>query len=512
MFNNKNQKIIFIHIPKTAGFAIARCLDKINLLSDGYGYSHSTVKDIINDTNKDNIILAVVRNPYDRLYSIYDFYRKKRKDIKGSVTFENFILTYEKKYHKKKSQFNTCYNFLTIDDELIPTDIIRFENLNMEYNKFCNKYNIENNLVVMNKNQLKNEEIDFTKLYTKEMQRVIEKIFKNDFKTFNYSYESFIESKINRNYYIMKLEKECYNKHGFYPISFSFYDKNKKNIDLKSKTKDIAHIIPGDKSTYIFKNEESYYEDYKKSKLAFTKMKAGWDCCRHLEIIFNNSLPIFENIEDCPEYTMIHYPKDLFEFINKNIEELKKNEKLYSETLNKLIKHAYDNLTCKSMINYIFKVTNLKPNKILFIDKRANKRSDYLSNFTHIGLKQIYGKDCETAFLNKYLYKNESTKYTYLWGMGFSYVGKIDSTLKNNINDKELINKIKNKYYDCIVFGSVSRSLEYFNLIKKYYDKNKIIGIFGEDKTNNKKFKLFINNLKKELTLFVREIDNNLCT
>lgn len=70
-------KIIFIHIPKTAGFTFGRCLKEINILKDGFGFNHHIAKDIIKDKDKNNIIMAVVRNPYDRLYSIYEFYSKK---------------------------------------------------------------------------------------------------------------------------------------------------------------------------------------------------------------------------------------------------------------------------------------------------------------------------------------------------------------------------------------------------------------------------------------------------
>lgn len=39
------------------------------------------------------------------------------------------------------------------------------------------------------------------------------------------------------------------------------------------------------KNTYIFENEEEYYNDYKKSLFAITRKKGGWDCMRHYEIL-----------------------------------------------------------------------------------------------------------------------------------------------------------------------------------------------------------------------------------
>lgn len=83
--------------------------------------------------------------------------------------------------HFKKVQFNTCFNFLIDNNNnLMTTDILKFENLSSEYDKFCKKYKITNNLKVMNENEFKNVNINWNKLYDSEMQEVVEKIFKDD--------------------------------------------------------------------------------------------------------------------------------------------------------------------------------------------------------------------------------------------------------------------------------------------------------------------------------------------
>jgi len=189
-------KIIFIHIPKTAGYTIGRSLNDIDALHSGYGFSHEIARKIVKPHHTKEIIMAVVRNPYDRMYSIYEFYRKKRTDISKNVTFENFILNFEKQYYLKKPQFNTCYDYvINKSGKIMATDILHFENLQKDYEHFCKKYDIKNNLVVRNKNELKNENVDFKTLYTEDMKKVIERVFRNDFREFNYSYEKFIESK-----------------------------------------------------------------------------------------------------------------------------------------------------------------------------------------------------------------------------------------------------------------------------------------------------------------------------
>lgn len=193
-FSNKLAKIdgtelYFVHIPKNAGTTI------LKHLCNNKQIGHTKLKDI-NDINVAKNSIAVIRNPYDRLYSIYEFYSKKRDDIDKNISFEEFILTFEKKYYLSKPQFDTCFNFLIgRDNKLMPTDILRFESLHDDYNLFCEKYKIKNNLIYRNVNDKKNTNIDWSKLYTLQMRNIVERIFKMDFMTFNYSYGEFLANK-----------------------------------------------------------------------------------------------------------------------------------------------------------------------------------------------------------------------------------------------------------------------------------------------------------------------------
>ena len=87
----------------------------------------------------------------------------------------------------------------------------------------------------------------------------------------------------------------------------------------------VAPLIPGKSKTYIYKNEEDYYKMYQKSIFGITYKKTGWDCMRHYEILMNGCLPLFLDIENCPDLTMKNLPK-------KKITEIKKN---YEFILNK---------------------------------------------------------------------------------------------------------------------------------------------------------------------------------
>jgi hypothetical protein len=181
--------VIFIHIPKTAGYAIARCLRQTKALKRGYGFTHRTAKECLKTNDKTNVIMCVVRNPYDRLHSVFEFYSKMRSVIRSS-TFEEFV--YEKAYRPKKGPFRSCFEYISVNRQIMATDILRFENLSCDYDSFCRRHHIQNNLVVMNQNPRKDNATNARKLYTPQMRAVVERVFRYDFLYFNYSYESFV--------------------------------------------------------------------------------------------------------------------------------------------------------------------------------------------------------------------------------------------------------------------------------------------------------------------------------
>jgi hypothetical protein len=96
---------------------------------------------------------------------------------------------------------------------------------------------------------------------------------------------------------------------GVYPIFFAIPVTKIGTIKPTLKDKVRAYIDPRDKSTYIYTDERSYYQDYSRSLFAFTMKKAGWDSLRTLEIMANGCLPIFLDLAECPPLTCIQLPK-----------------------------------------------------------------------------------------------------------------------------------------------------------------------------------------------------------
>jgi hypothetical protein len=140
-----------------------------------------------------------------------------------------------------------------------------------------------------------------------------------------------------------------------YPISFSIPTcKVTKNKNIK-KQRYIATCNPFDKSTYIFTDETKYYNDYTDSFFGITSKKAGWDCLRHYEILANYCMPLFVDVQHCPNNTMVDYPKALCGSSFKWIDQSKLNSSEYFDTLDSVFKVLETKLTTKAVADKFLK-------------------------------------------------------------------------------------------------------------------------------------------------------------
>ena len=129
---------------------------------------------------------------------------------------------------------------------------------------------------------------------------------------------------------------------------------------IPTKNKEYATIIPGDLSTYIYDNEQDYNNGYRESFFGITFKKGGWDCLRHYEIIANGCIPYFTDLSECPQHTMLSFPKKLILDCNSKLRmgELSSDDAIIYTNL--LLQYAKNNLTTKHLFNYIIKETKMK--------------------------------------------------------------------------------------------------------------------------------------------------------
>lgn len=170
---------------------------------------------------------------------------------------------------------------------------------------------------------------------------------------------------------------------NIFPISFSIPEEKISKFKQK-KNFIVSPMIPGIKYTYIYKKEKDYNDMYQKSLFALTYKKTGWDCFRHYEILMNGALPLFLDLENCPEGTCSNLPKNkLIKIKNSLINFIPKDEINLSRK-NKNIKMHYLFYKIKKFLKKDFDIEYFyKKNPKIFDDQ------EFLINYTQKKLTTI---------------------------------------------------------------------------------------------------------------------------
>ena len=286
------------------------------------------------------------------------------------------------------------------------------------------------------------------------------------------------------------------------PIGFSIHESLIVK-DIPTKTKLLAHIIPGKLDTYIFKTQEEYNKDYQNSFFAITSKKAGWDCFRHYEILANGCIPLFLNLANIPPNIMTFFPKKIISETNQLYEEIKdKNfndiNKDYKEKLlhyiSILVEHTRTFLTTRKMATYIFETAGISihpENEILFLS--GDILPDYLRCLTLIGCKELFGEKCHDFPKIPHIYKDYLNSSN-LYGKGINYTKLIDPSCHTHHTQEEIISNIQLRKYKAVIYGSIHRGNMLLDIVSQYY---KPIVLCGEDShdcsfKNNKSFTFFL--------------------
>jgi hypothetical protein len=146
--------------------------------------------------------------------------------------------------------------------------------------------------------------------------------------------------------------------------------------------------------------------------------------------------------------------------------------------------------------------------KILYIgtdvETPAQPLVDYQNDCLLIGLKELYGDDVVDVNRRKHLYTDYPEELVpNNYGKGFTVTRCIE---EDNADRTDIENKIKSKYFDYVIYGSVWRNTDYLKLVLDNYDRNKIAFVDGNDQTK-------FNHVVKHGTLyFKRELmyENNM--
>jgi hypothetical protein len=132
-------------------------------------------------------------------------------------------------------------------------------------------------------------------------------------------------------------------------------------------------------------NEEEYYQQYRDSYFGLNCRKANWQCGRLGEIVANNCLPWFTDIERMPKNTWHNLPRDL-------LIDIKRLKGVYPNTYDK-----YD----PDIETYIGDTRNIKPGLAGWVEWDKFNLDEYYSILKE--LKSYFLHNLTTKALAKYI-------------------------------------------------------------------------------------------------------------
>jgi hypothetical protein len=183
------KELRFIHITKTAGTSIEEIAKEKGILYGRYhreyGGWHVFFKHKPKEFKNRYDWFLVVRNPYERIVS--EFHCKwggvgnlaEKYNVDG---FNNYIR--QKIMHRLPigGHYSEQYKYID-NDPSIKIHILRFENLEEEFNSLMKTYNLD---LKLSKDLNKNEKIFTVKDLSPDNIKLINNIYKKDFEKFNY--------------------------------------------------------------------------------------------------------------------------------------------------------------------------------------------------------------------------------------------------------------------------------------------------------------------------------------
>ncbi|EAK0446067.1 sulfotransferase family protein [Campylobacter lari] len=187
---------IFIHVPKAAGTSIEKAIYE----TDKWLSGHTKAKDYNQVEFQKFFSFGFVRNPHDRLVSAF-FYLKKgggnkedsqwaQKHLNQYNSFEQFVLALNETKVKKEIfkciHFVPQYHFLCDRNKNILVNFIgKTENISEDFQIVLSHLNLQRTLTISNPSNHQH----YLSYYNKTTYKIVCKLYKYDFKLFNYKTE-----------------------------------------------------------------------------------------------------------------------------------------------------------------------------------------------------------------------------------------------------------------------------------------------------------------------------------
>lgn len=184
----QESKPMFIHINRTAGSSIASGLGITQIHFTLLEYEQLYCKKYKRKLPNTLPVISCIRNPYDRVASEY-YYRTmhNQNNLKTNpIRFEDWVVEVywlkNKKYRDREIMFMPQYKWLE-SKGVYEFHLLRYETLAEDYKLLEQHYGATS--LPWKKATNKPE---YTEVFTAMSREIVEQVFKEDLKNFNYSY------------------------------------------------------------------------------------------------------------------------------------------------------------------------------------------------------------------------------------------------------------------------------------------------------------------------------------
>ena len=186
-------KFIFIHVTKAAGTSIEQTFRSDSFFSKRYVCAMDARNFVGQKKWEKYFKFAIVRNPWDKIVSMYR-YRKKIGRISKGLSFKKFIKLIDSAKIKhddgRKHKFFTCNQLdccVDEDGEVILDYIGRFEKLQKHWKYICRKIG-KNRILPHVKSSKKKKQKGYQTYYDDETKKLVAARFSKDIEYFGYEF------------------------------------------------------------------------------------------------------------------------------------------------------------------------------------------------------------------------------------------------------------------------------------------------------------------------------------
>lgn len=187
-------KIIFKHIPKTAGESIRQLMPEDTLFV-GHNYYHPEYEHLYYDVKnyQQKFVIAFVRSPYSRVVSAFHYLNSGGNNDIDKTDRDKYIEKYNGNFDDfvrnafpnilNQIHFMPQYSWIYFNDVSLCNFIGKFETINEDIEKLSEIIDLKSTeLPILNSSRHKSYE----EYYTAETKKIIYKYYEKDFELFNY--------------------------------------------------------------------------------------------------------------------------------------------------------------------------------------------------------------------------------------------------------------------------------------------------------------------------------------